>query len=358
MSNSILEVKDLNVRFKTDDGVVNAVRGVNFKLGAHEVLGIVGESGSGKSVTGLSIMGLLAKNATVSGDVTFHDQSISAHSEKQMMSIRGRSIAMIFQDPLTSLNPVYKVGWQLSEALMAHQKDLSKDDAKKAAIGLLEMVGIPQADQRIENYPHEFSGGMRQRVVIAMAMANNPEVVLADEPTTALDVTVQAQVLDALGKVLRATQASLVLVTHDLGVIAGLADRVAVMYAGRIVELGTADDIFYHPAMPYTHGLLGSVPRVDNEGGERLRQIPGSPPSLLGERVGCPFAPRCPLRQQICREQEPDLKPVSVSVSPGPSADGSEPEPHLVACHFAEDAVKMPIGSMFSDKDTPEEEVE
>ena len=356
MTEPLLTVDNLNVSFSTSESRVPAVRGVSFQLNPQEILGIVGESGSGKSVTGLSIMGLLAKNAKVEGSVKFKDRELLGLKEKQLMELRGLGIAMIFQDPLTSLNPVYTVGWQISEALRAHQ-ELSKEDAAKEAIRLLEMVGIPNASDRVNNYPHEFSGGMRQRVVIAIAMANNPEVILADEPTTALDVTVQAQVLDALKKALSETNASLVLITHDLGVIAGLADRVAVMYAGRIVEVGSADDIFYRPAMPYTHGLLGSVPRVDNDGVERLRQIPGAPPSLIGSRQGCPFAPRCPMRADICSEHEPDLVPVLVTTPAHAPADPtaattSSEHSHLAACHFADNVSKLPIGSMFSATDS------
>jgi len=247
---------------------------------------------------------------------------------------------MIFQDPMTSLNPVYTIGWQIAEAILAHQ-EVSKEDAWKRSVELLRKVGIPFPEERINNYPHEFSGGMRQRAVIAIAMANDPEVILADEPTTALDVTVQAQVLDSLKTALSETGAALLLITHDLGVIAGLADQVLVMYAGRPVEVGTVEDIFYRPSMPYTIGLLGSLPRLDAEGRERLRQIPGAPPSILGDRVGCPFAPRCPLAQDVCRETEPDLQVVE-SVT---SASGQ----HRAACHFAEEVGRGDHGKIFSD---------
>ena len=241
--------------------------------------------------------------------------------------MRGTGIAMIFQDPMTSLNPVYTIGWQIAEAIRAHQ-DISKEAAQARAIELLAKVGIPNPAERVDNYPHEFSGGMRQRAVIAIGMANDPDVILADEPTTALDVTVQAQVLESLKTALTETGAALLLITHDLGVIAGLADRVLVMYAGRPVEVGTADDVFYKPSMPYTLGLLGSLPRLDSDGTERLRQIPGSPPSMLGTDSGCPFAPRCPLRADICTTTEPPLVVV-------PSVDSARGD-HRAACHFAE----------------------
>jgi peptide/nickel transport system ATP-binding protein len=291
MTERLLDIKDLDVRFSTTEGETRAIRGVNLTLNSREVLGIVGESGSGKSVTALAVMGLLAKNAVVTGSIHLGDRELLGLKDRQMSSIRGLSIGMIFQDPLTSLNPVYTVGWQVEEAIAAHQ-DLSSEQRRAEAIRLLTVVGIPRAEDRVDDYPHEFSGGMRQRVVIAIAMANNPQIILADEPTTALDVTVQAQVLEALQAAIDQSQASLILITHDLGVVAGLASRVAVMYAGRIVEIGTADAIFYSPAMPYTHGLLGSIPRVDDDGGARLRQIPGSPPSMIGTHPGCPFAPR------------------------------------------------------------------
>jgi oligopeptide/dipeptide ABC transporter ATP-binding protein len=340
MPEPALQIDRLEVDFPTKDGVVHAVRGVDFTLAAGEVLGIVGESGSGKSVTALASMGLLPKSAQVRGSIRFQGREILGLKEKQLTKVRGTGIAMIFQDPMTSLNPVYTIGWQIAEAIRAHQ-DISKDAARQRAIELLAKVGIPNPAERVDNYPHEFSGGMRQRAVIAIAMANDPEVILADEPTTALDVTVQAQVLDSLRTALTETGAALLLITHDLGVIAGIADRVLVMYAGRAVETGTAEDVFYRPSMPYTLGLLGSLPRLDSDGSERLRQIPGSPPSMLGDRTGCPFAPRCPLAAEICTTTEPELVVV-------PSVT-SEEGGHRAACHFAEAVGRGDHGGVFSD---------
>ena len=293
MPDPALQVEGLEVEFPTKAGTVHAVRGIDFSIAPGEVLGIVGESGSGKSVTALATMGLLPKSATVRGSIRFDGRELLGLKEKQLAGVRGTGIAMIFQDPMTSLNPVYTIGWQIAEAIRAHQ-DIGKEAAQARAIELLAKVGIPNPAERVDNYPHEFSGGMRQRAVIAIGMANDPDVILADEPTTALDVTVQAQVLESLRTALTETGAALLLITHDLGVIAGLADRVLVMYAGRPVEVGTVDDVFYKPSMPYTLGLLGSLPRLDSDGTERLRQIPGSPPSMLGAPTGCPFAPAVP----------------------------------------------------------------
>lgn len=340
MPEPALQVERLEVDFPTKDGVVHAVRGVDFSLAPGEVLGIVGESGSGKSVTALATMGLLPKGAVVRGSIRFDGTDLLTLKEKQLTQVRGTGIAMIFQDPMTSLNPVYTIGWQITEAILAHQ-DVSKDAAMARAIELLAKVGIPNPAERVDNYPHEFSGGMRQRVVIAIAMANDPEVILADEPTTALDVTVQAQVLNSLKAAMAETGAALLLITHDLGVIAGLADRVLVMYAGRPVEIGTAEDVFYRPSMPYTLGLLGSLPRLDSHGAERLRQIPGAPPSMIGDRTGCPFAPRCPLAADICRETEPELVVV-------PSVSSALGE-HRAACHFADAVGRGDHGQVFSD---------
>jgi oligopeptide/dipeptide ABC transporter ATP-binding protein len=319
----VLDVKDLTVAFPTDDGVVHAVRGVSFTLGPGQVLGIVGESGSGKSVTSLAIMGLLPRSARVRGEVNFRGRNLLKLSDKEQTGLRGKRIAMIFQDPMTSLNPVYTVGWQLQEAILAHQ-DVGKDKAWARAVELLDLVGIPNAGDRAKNYPHEFSGGMRQRAVIAMAMTNDPDVIIADEPTTALDVTVQAQVLDTLARVQENTSAGIVLITHDLGVVAGMADKVLVMYAGKPVEVGETDAIYYHPRMPYTLGLLGSLPRLDAKGDESLTPIKGAPPSLINLPPGCPFSPRCPMSRPNCDTDEPALRPVA----------GLD---HVAACHYAEE---------------------
>jgi peptide/nickel transport system ATP-binding protein len=330
----VLDVDNLTVEFPTDDGVVKAVRGVSYQLRRGDSLGIVGESGSGKSVTSLAVLGLLPKTARITGSVKLHGEELLGKKEDQYAKLRGKTIAMIFQDPLTSLNPVYTVGYQISEAIIAHN-DVSKKAARERSIDLLKMVGIPFPQQRVDNYPHEMSGGMRQRAVIAIAMANDPDVIIADEPTTALDVTVQAQVLEALEAARVETGAAMVLITHDLGVIAGHADRICVMYAGKLVEKGTIDDVFYQPRMPYSLGLLGSLPRLDQSGsGNRLTPIVGSPPSLLNLPPGCPFTPRCPLAQDICEEQEPDL-----FTTDSPT--------HLAACHFHERLVGVSSAELF-----------
>src|SRR5580693_6031327 len=340
MAEPALQVERLEVDFRTKDGVVHAVRGIYYALNPGEVLGIVGESGSGKSVTALATMGLLPRSAEVRGSIRFGGRELLELKEKELTKVRGTGIAMIFQDPMTSLNPVYTIGWQIAEAILAHQ-GVSKEAAQARAIELLAKVGTTNPPERINNYPRECSGGMRQRAVIAIAMANDPEVILADEPTTALDVTVQAQVLASLKTALEETNAALLLITHDLGVIAGLADRVLVMYAGRPVEIGTAEDVFYKPSMPYTLGLLGSLPRLDSDGSERLRQIPGSPPSMVGDRIGCPFAPRCPLATELCESVEPELTVVpSVTSAPGE---------HVAACHYAESVANGEHGLVFSD---------
>jgi oligopeptide/dipeptide ABC transporter ATP-binding protein len=303
----LLHVDDLNVRFPTEDGWVHAVRGVDYSLRSGEVLGIVGESGSGKSVTSLAVMGLLPASARVTGSVKYRGQELLGQSDRSLSRIRGKGVSMIFQDPMTSLDPVYRIGYQIEETLRAHDRSLSSKAAEARAMDLLNLVGIPNATERVRSYPHEFSGGMRQRVVIAIAMANQPEVIIADEPTTALDVTVQAQILEVLQTALAETGAAMVLITHDLGVVAGIADRVLVMYAGRPVEVGSVEDIYYEPRMPYTLGLLGSLPRLDSTTRERLTPIVGSPPSLVNMPPGCPFAPRCPLHIAECDASEPAL---------------------------------------------------
>ena len=312
----LLQVTDLNVRFPTEDGLVHAVRGVDYTLRSGEVLGIVGESGSGKSVTSLAVMGLLPSNARVTGSVKYRGQELLGQNDRSMSRVRGKGVSMIFQDPMTSLDPVYRVGAQIEETLRIHDRNLSSKAAEARAVELLELVGIPNAGDRVRSYPHEFSGGMRQRVVIAIAMANQPEVIIADEPTTALDVTVQAQILEVLQTALQETGAAMVMITHDLGVVAGIADRVLVMYAGRPVEIGSVEDIYYEPRMPYTLGLLGSLPRLDAPTRERLTPILGSPPSLVNMPPGCPFAPRCPLHIPQCDEAEPPL----FQTGPGHSA--------------------------------------
>ncbi len=319
---ALLDVTNLSVDFPTDDGLVQAVRGVSYRLSPGEVLGIVGESGSGKSVTSLAIMGLLPETARVTGSVKLGGQELVGASYHTMAKLRGRRISMVFQDPISSLNPVYSIGWQLAEAVRAHN-DISKKDALGRAIDLLQLVGIPNAKERAANYPHEFSGGMRQRVVIAIAIANDPDVLIADEPTTALDVTVQAQILETLNVAREATNAAMILITHDLGVVAGVADRVLVMYAGKPVETGDVDDLYYGSQMPYTIGLLNSIPRLDSGSGEELKPIPGSPPSLLNLAPGCPFSPRCDYRIPVCEQKEPALLPV-IGVD------------HSAACHVSD----------------------
>jgi peptide/nickel transport system ATP-binding protein len=299
---------------------VKAVRGVSYKVRPGESMGIVGESGSGKSVSSMAVMGLLPRNARIEGSVRFRGTELIGLHEDKYNELRGGKIAMIFQDPLTSLGPVYTIGYQIAEAVLAHN-EVSKHAARARAIELLALVGIPFPEQRVDGYPHELSGGMRQRVVIAIAMANHPDVIIADEPTTALDVTVQAQVLEALEAARAETGAALILITHDLGVIAGHAERICVMYAGKLVETGSTEEVFYQPRMPYTLGLLGSLPRLDMSDKQRLTPIKGSPPSLLNLPPGCPFTPRCPIARDVCDVEEPDLLPT----------DGAL---HKAACHF------------------------
>jgi len=299
---AILRVDDLKVGFATEDGVVEAVGGVSFELQPGEVLAIVGESGSGKSVTAQTITGLTrAPNAKITGSVSYRGRELIGLDDDQLRDIRGEQIAMVFQDPMSSLNPVYRVGDQISEMIRAH-RDVSKREASHRAIELLRSVGIPNPERRVRHYPHEFSGGMRQRVMIAMALALEPEVLIADEPTTALDVTVQAQILRLLDQLNRDRDLAVILITHDLGVVAEVADRVLVMYAGQIVEDATLDEIFYDPQHPYTWGLLGSLMRLDQSRTARLAQIPGQPPSLLAPPSGCRFAPRCPHAFDKCHE--------------------------------------------------------
>ncbi|AMS05065.1 MAG: ABC transporter ATP-binding protein [Acidipropionibacterium acidipropionici] len=304
----VLQIRDLNVRFPSEDGVVHAVRGVDLTVHAGEVVGLVGESGSGKSVTSMSVMGLLDDTAEVQGSIKLHGTELLGRSDDWMSRIRGKKVAMVFQDPLSALTPVYTVGDQIVEALQVHGK-YSDRQAWDRALELLRMVGIPNPEVRIKSFPHEFSGGMRQRVVIAMAIANDPDLIIADEPTTALDVTIQAQILDLLRVAQRETHAGVIMITHDLGVVAGLADRVAVMYAGRIIERSSVEDAFYHSRHPYTIGLLGSLPRPDLDKDEPLTPVEGNPPSLLALPPGCPFAPRCPMVTAECVAAEPALVP-------------------------------------------------
>ena len=305
MSNSILQIRDLRVTFNTQLGELKAVRGIDVDVAPGEILGVVGESGSGKSVSFLAAMGLLPSSATISGSVMLDGKELIGAKRKAIRSVRGKSLAMVFQDPLSALNPVHRVGDQIVEMIQSHQ-DMNTHDAEKRAVELLEIVGIPQPGERARQYPHEFSGGMRQRVVIAMAIANNPKVLIADEPTTALDVTVQAQILEVIQKVQQTFGTAVVLITHDLGVIARVADSVNVMYAGRNVESGSVQSIFDHPSHPYTRGLLSSLP---HEGAERLQPITGFPPNMLAPPSGCGFAPRCQFAVDACNAELPTLQP-------------------------------------------------
>jgi oligopeptide/dipeptide ABC transporter ATP-binding protein len=301
----ILTVDDLRVSFTTEDGVVKAVDGVSFELAAGEVLAIVGESGCGKSVTAQTLTGLTrATNARITGSVNYRGREINGLTDNQLRDVRGEQIAMVFQDPMCALNPVYRVGDQITEMIRAH-RDVSKKEANAKAVELLRSVGIPNPERRARLYPHEFSGGMRQRVMIAMALALEPDVLIADEPTTALDVTIQAQILQLIDRLNRERDLAVIIITHDLGVVAEIADRVLVMYAGQVVEDGTLDEIFYEPKHPYTWGLLGSLARLDQPRTARLTQIPGAPPSLLSPPPGCRFAPRCSHVFDKCSELPP-----------------------------------------------------
>lgn len=309
--NKVLEVNDLHVSFDTYAGEVKAVRGVSFDLNEGEILAIVGESGSGKSVTAQTIMKLnpMPPTRIVSGEILLGDIDIVKASEREMMAIRGNEVSMIFQDPMTCLNPTMQVGKQLTEAIRHHKK-LSKDEAYREAIRLLDIVRIPNSKQRVLQYPHEFSGGMRQRVMIAMALSCEPKLLIADEPTTALDVTIQAQIMELLMEIRENTNTSIIIITHDLGVVASIADRVAVMYGGKIVESGSSEDIFYHPSHPYTKALLESLPKTDMEKSKRLASIAGTPPDLLNPPAGCPFAGRCKYTMKICiPHMPPDFEP-------------------------------------------------
>jgi peptide/nickel transport system ATP-binding protein len=303
----LLEVNNLRVSFATEDGVVHAVDGVSFTVDSGEVVAIVGESGSGKSVTAMTLMGLTrGPNARFEGSATFDGNDLISASEADLRKVRGAGIAMVFQDPMSSLDPVYRIGTQIVEQIRVHDHEVSKAQAMDRAVALMERVGVPRAGDRLRSYPHEFSGGMRQRVMIAMALSCSPKLLIADEPTTALDVTIQAQILDELRQLRSESGAGIILVTHDLGVVADIADRIVVMYAGRVVEQGTLDEIFYDPQHPYTWGLLGSITRVDRDRSQKLPAIPGLPPSLVKPPQGCHFRPRCPHEFDRCPEV-PDL---------------------------------------------------
>jgi peptide/nickel transport system ATP-binding protein len=316
----LLDVRDLKVHFETADGVVKSVDGVSFTVERGETLGVVGESGSGKSVTFLTVMQLITrKQAKIEGEIIFNGRDVLKLPAEEMREIRGAGMAMVFQDPMTSLHPLFKVGFQIVEALRAHQ-DISKTDAHGQAIEMLRRVGISKPDERVDQYPHEFSGGMRQRAMIAMALALNPDLLIADEPTTALDVTVQAQILDLIDRLKEEFNAAVVIITHDLGVVAEHCDEINVMYAGKIAETGTARDIYYRAHHPYTWGLLQSIPRMDQDRSERLHPIQGLPPSLINVPPGCSFHPRCPHRFEPCDKEIPALL----------SSDGH----HASACHL------------------------
>jgi peptide/nickel transport system ATP-binding protein len=307
MAERLLEVNDLKVRFATEDGIVRAVDGLSFELERGKVLGIVGESGSGKSVTAMTLMGLTrGVNARFEGEVRYRGTDLLKVSDRDMQSYRGNELGMIFQDPMTSLNPVYRIGEQIVEAIQAHER-ADKRTARSRTVELLRQVGIPNPETRVDDFPHQFSGGMRQRAMIAMALSCNPSVLIADEPTTALDVTIQAQIVELISRLKDDFDSAVIFITHDLGVIADIADEIIVMYAGRVVERGTKRDVFYDPQMPYTWGLLGSIPRLDRPRPERLHTIEGMPPSLINPPEGCKFRPRCPHAFEKCK-QEPALE--------------------------------------------------
>lgn len=330
-NNKILDVKNLKTYFYTDDGVVKAVDGVSFDLKTGETLGIVGETGSGKSVTALSILGLIPQppGKIVEGEILFDGVDLAKLNHRQLQKYRGNRISMIFQDPMTSLNPVYTIGNQIMESIIIHRR-MRKSEARKEAIKLLEMVGIPEPERRLVNYPHEFSGGMRQRAMIAMALANSPSILIADEPTTALDVTIQAQILELMDELKDKTNSSIIIITHDLGVVAKYARRVMVMYGGKPVEFSEINNIFYDPLHPYTMGLMGSITRLDEKKKARLSPIEGTPPSLIDLPEGCVFASRCDYAVEECRNKYPPLVEIK--------------EGHFVACHRAEEFLEGKLG--------------
>jgi peptide/nickel transport system ATP-binding protein len=341
-SEVLLEVRDLNVAFSTEDGLVRAVDGVNLTVRRGQSVGIVGESGSGKSVSMLTVMGLSrSRNAQITGSAMFEGEDLLLKDDKAMRHIRGNEIAMIFQDPLSSLHPFYKVGWQLIEAIRAH-RDVSKAQARERAIELLGLVGIPSPRERADSYPHEFSGGMRQRAMIAMALSNEPKLLIADEPTTALDVTVQAQILELIARLQQELNMALVLITHDLGVVAEVTEEVNVMYAGEVIERSSTDRIFAAPQHPYTWGLLRSIPRLDRPRDEPLVPIPGRPPSLVDPPRGCRFYPRCPYEPDQARENHPDLENVADEAN------------HSVRCHLAA-VTRRDIWAQLKQGKTPDE---
>jgi peptide/nickel transport system ATP-binding protein len=321
---ALLDVRDLSVHFTTDDGIVKAVDGISYTVEKGSALGIVGESGSGKSVSSLTVMGLtrFSGNAIINGSITFDGKDLLAADDEEMRELRGNDMAMIFQDPLSSLHPFYKIGDQLVEAVQAH-RDMSKAQAMDRAVEMLGLVGLPEPRRRVDSYPHEFSGGMRQRVMIAMALINDPKLLIADEPTTALDVTVQAQILDLIQRLQRELDTAIVMITHDLGVVAEVTDDIAVMYAGRIVEHADKESVFAAPEHPYTWGLLRSIPRLDSPRGQELVPIPGRPPSLIMKPPGCAFHPRCPYVRDAHKRIDPQL---------APAASGNGAGKHEVAC--------------------------
>jgi peptide/nickel transport system ATP-binding protein len=323
----LLEVRDLQTRFYTEEGVINAVDEISYTIDKGEKFAIVGESGAGKSVASLSLMRLIeSPGEIVGGEILFKGEDILQMSDTRLREIRGGEIAMIFQEPETALNPVYTVGEQIAEAIRTHM-DLSEEETKERAIEMLDMVGIPDPDERYSDYPHQFSGGMQQRAVIAIALSCDPDLIIADEPTTALDVTIEAQILELLEDLAERTNTAIQLISHDLGVVAGISDRVMVMYAGKAVEKATAEDLYYDPKHPYTAGLMGSIPRIGSER-ERLDTIPGSMPDLVQIPPGCSFHPRCPYAEQTCVESEPALVDVDTGVEP----DEADPTAHVAAC--------------------------
>ncbi|MCL2136510.1 MAG: ABC transporter ATP-binding protein [Coriobacteriia bacterium] len=338
---NLLELKNLTVHFHTQDGIVKAVDGISFVLNAGETLGIVGESGSGKSVTALSILGLvqIPPGRIEDGDILFKGQSLIGMKDNDLQIIRGNHIAMIFQDPLSALNPVYRVGQQVGEGLVVH-RGLTKAAALEKAVELLDMVGIPNPDQRVLDYPHQFSGGMRQRAMIAMALACDPEILIADEPTTALDVTIQAQIIELMQRMQEEHGTAIIMITHDLGVVADMADRIIVMYAGKPVEYGTADQIFYQPLHPYSWGLMRSIPKRSLDSGQELTPIKGNPPSLINLPPGCAFSERCPYASPRCASEQPKLRMIK---------DG-----HYSACFFSQDEEFLLNSPIYDDQSQPD----